>query len=135
MNKYLLPICALAAAITVMLGALGAHALKSILEPNQLISFETAVRYQFFHLLALLITGILSFQYSHVSFRWVIRLFGWGIGLFSGSIYLIIFCQHQVIELPRWLVLLTPLGGFCLTSGWVVLAVILYKRITQKVEN
>jgi uncharacterized membrane protein YgdD (TMEM256/DUF423 family) len=135
MNKYLLPICALLAAITVLLGALGAHTLKSILQPNQLISFETAVRYQFLHVLALLITGILRFYYTNVSFRWVIRLFGWGIVLFSGSIYLIIFCQHQLIELPRWLFLLTPLGGVCLTSGWVVMAVTLYKRISQKVEN
>lgn len=128
MNKNMLPICALFAAITVMLGALGAHALKSILQPAQLASFETAVRYQFFHLLALLITGVLSLHYSNVSFRWVIRLFSWGIALFSGSIYLIIFFQYQLIELPRWLVLLTPLGGLCLTSGWVAMAVTLYKN-------
>ncbi len=135
MNKYMLPICALVAAITVMLGALGAHALKGILQPTQLASFETAVRFQFFHLLGLLITGILSIHYSNVSFRWVVRLFSWGIALFSGSIYLIIYFQHQVIELPRWLVLLTPLGGLCLTSGWVAMAVTLYKSIAQKVEN
>jgi len=135
MNKYLLPICALVAAITVMLGALGAHALKTILQPNQLVSFETAVRYQFFHLLALLLTGILSLQFKNISFRWVVRLFSWGIALFSGSIYLIIFFQHQVIELPRFLVLLTPLGGICLTLGWVTMAISLYKGIAQKVEN
>jgi uncharacterized membrane protein YgdD (TMEM256/DUF423 family) len=135
MNKYMLPICALVAAITVMLGALGAHALKGILQPTQLASFETAVRYQFFHLLGLLITGILSIHHSNVSFRWVVRLFSWGIALFSGSIYLIIYFQHQMFELPRWLVLLTPLGGLCLTSGWVAMAVTLYKSIAQKVEN
>lgn len=135
MNKFLLPICALAAAITVMLGALGAHALKSMLQPNQLTSFETAVRYQFFHLLALLFTGLMSFHHTKVSFKWVIRLFSVGIVLFSGSIYLIIYFQYHLIDLPRGLVILTPLGGISLTAGWIVMAGILYKASTQKVEN
>lgn len=135
MYKYLLPICALAAAITVMLGALGAHALKAILQPNQLVSFETAVRYQFFHLLALMLTGSFNLHFKDISFRWTVRFFSTGILLFSGSIYLIIFFQHQIIDLPRWLVLLTPLGGLCLTAGWVTLSASLFRAIAQKVEN
>lgn len=135
MNKYMLPICALAAGLTVVMGAMGAHALKSILLPAQLDNYETALRYQFFHLLAILLTALLQFHFQSVSFRWVVRLFATGILLFCGSIYLIIVFQHNQLILPRSLFLLTPLGGFCLTAGWLVLARLLFKAITQKVEN
>ena len=100
MNKYLLPICALAAGLTVVMGAMGAHALKSILLPAQLDNYETALRYQFFHLLAILLTALLQFHFQSVSFRWVVRLFATGILLFCGSIYLIIVFQHNHLILP-----------------------------------
>jgi uncharacterized membrane protein YgdD (TMEM256/DUF423 family) len=135
MNKYLLPIVSLATAVTILMGAMGAHALKSILTSSQLDSYETALRYQLVHLLALLLTGLMTIQFKKISFKWVIRFFSWGILFFSGSIYLIIYFQHQTTSIPRGLVLLTPLGGLLLTTGWTALAATLYKAIAQQVEN
>jgi uncharacterized membrane protein YgdD (TMEM256/DUF423 family) len=135
MNKYLLPMVAIAMAITILMGAMGAHALKSVISNSQLDSYETALRYQLVHLLALLLTGLMTFQYKKISFKWVIRFFTCGILCFSGSIYMIIYLQHQAISIPRVLFLLTPLGGLCLTIGWITLAAFLYKGIAQQVEN
>jgi len=135
MNKYLLPMVAIAMAITILMGAMGAHALKTVLSTSQLDSYETALRYQLVHLLALLLTGLMTFQYKKISFKWVFRFFTCGILCFSGSIYMIIYLQHQAISIPRGLFLLTPLGGLCLTIGWITLAAFLYKAIAQQVEN
>jgi uncharacterized membrane protein YgdD (TMEM256/DUF423 family) len=81
------------------------------------------------------LTGLFSLHFSTFSFRWVTRLFIAGILLFSGSIYLIIICKYMQVEFPRLLVLLTPLGGVCLTAGWITLAITLQRAVTQKVEN
>lgn len=135
MNKKFLPLVAWATALTVVMGAMGAHALQTKLLPAQMNNYETALRYQFFHLLALLITGLFSLHFSTFSFRWVTRFFIAGILLFSGSIYLIIICKYMQVEFPRLLVLLTPLGGVCLTAGWITLAITLQRAVTQKVEN
>jgi len=135
MNRKLIPLFAWAAALTVVMGAMGAHALQSKLLPAQLDNYETALRYQFFHLLALLLTGIFSLHFNTISFRWVTRMFIAGILLFSGSIYLIILCKYWQIAFPKLLVLLTPLGGICLTAGWIALAITLQRALTQKVEN
>lgn len=135
MHKKLLPTIAWAAALTVVMGAMGAHALRAKLLPEQLENYETALRYQFFHLLALLLTGLFSLHFKTSSFRWVIRLFAAGILLFSGSIYLIVLCKYWQITFPRLLVLLTPLGGVCLTAGWIMLAITLQRALAQKVEN
>jgi uncharacterized membrane protein YgdD (TMEM256/DUF423 family) len=59
LSKYFISIAAFLGALTVALGAFGAHALKAVLSPAALITYETAVRYQMYHVVALLITGIL----------------------------------------------------------------------------
>ncbi|MCD8406648.1 DUF423 domain-containing protein [Tenacibaculum dicentrarchi] len=111
----------------VILGAFGAHALKSKLSSEALQSFETAVRYQFLHVLVLLFVNMFNEfnlkQKNRISF-----LFIAGIVLFSGSIYTI-----QLVEVPAkniWFV--TPLGGVLLIIGWSVMAFEFIKKLSNK---
>lgn len=96
-------------------GAFGAHSLKAMLQTEMLIVFETAVRYQMYHALALYITGWASQQYQHVALRAAGWLFVLGIVLFSGSLYVLAFSG------ARWLGALTPLGGLAFLAGWALL--------------
>ncbi|MEY3152270.1 MAG: hypothetical protein RLZZ333_867, partial [Bacteroidota bacterium] len=73
--------------IAVLLGAFGAHALKSILTPESLQSFQTALQYQMLHGIAILIVGLINGNTEKKSLGIVSQLFSIGIILFSGSIY------------------------------------------------
>ncbi len=102
-------------ALAVMLGAFGAHALKSRVEPDLLQVFETGVRYHMYHALAL-------FAVAWAAGRWpvtAVSAAGWlfvsGIIVFSGSLYLLVGTG------ARWLVAVTPLGGLALIAGWLAL--------------
>ncbi len=116
MNKSL-AFTAILGAITILLGAFGAHALKEILTPESLKSFETGVRYQMYHVIILILIN----TYAHFSIKVKQRLsflFFAGIFLFSGSIYAI-----TVGNIPAksiWFV--TPLGGLFFVFGWLYLA-------------
>jgi uncharacterized membrane protein YgdD (TMEM256/DUF423 family) len=101
-------------AIGVALGALGAHALKARLTPEQLTSWGTAVDYHLLHSVVLLGLALFSAATGR-SVQLPATLFTLGILLFSGSIYLLIL-SHQ-----RWLGPVTPLGGLCLIAAWVSL--------------
>ena len=116
MNKLFLTAGALFAAVAVMCGAFGAHFLKARLTAESLQTFETAVRYQFYHALALLIAGILYKEFSGMQLRWAGYLFITGIILFSGSLY--VLCAVQSM---RWVGAVTPLGGLCFITGWILL--------------
>jgi uncharacterized membrane protein YgdD (TMEM256/DUF423 family) len=100
----------------VALGAFGAHALKGRLSPQDLVTFETGVRYQMYHALALLLVA--SFLAKGPS--GANQLAGWaftvGIALFSGSLYLMVLTGY------RWLGPVTPLGGLAFLVGWGALA-------------
>jgi len=110
--KLNLKITALLGAVTVMLGAFGAHALKETLSIEALKSFETGVRYQMFHVIVLLfVNGYNGFS-NQVKNR-ISYLFFVGIICFSGSIYAITF---GVPATSIWFV--TPLGGLCLILAW-----------------
>ncbi|MFZ9240225.1 MAG: DUF423 domain-containing protein [Chitinophagaceae bacterium] len=108
--------------IAVMLGAFGAHALKSILAPESLQSFQTAVQYQMLHGIAILIVGLISGNTEKKSLGIVSQLFSIGIILFSGSIYLLSFLKYQAIEFPPFIALITPIGGLFMIVGWFNLA-------------
>jgi uncharacterized membrane protein YgdD (TMEM256/DUF423 family) len=95
-------------------GAFGAHALRARLGPSDLVTFETAVRYQMYHALALLLTGLLTDREVRVGASgW---LFLAGIVLFSGSLYLL------TLGGLRWMGAVTPLGGLAFILGWLLLA-------------
>lgn len=121
MRKWI-AFAAFSAAIAVILGALGAHALKTTLPEAQLASFETAVRYHIYHALAILLTSIIGLQLK-VSLQVTLWLFAIGTLLFSGSIYLLATIPLHGLEELRALGPVTPIGGVLLIAGWVGLAV------------
>jgi uncharacterized membrane protein YgdD (TMEM256/DUF423 family) len=121
-SPFLIP--ALLGSTAVLLGALGAHALKAICTPEQLQSFETAVRYQIYHSIALL---VLCSVPRSACVKLTERLWLWGTVLFSGSIYVLLFLkiQFHATSLSA-LGIITPLGGILMILGW--LNVIRFKR-------
>jgi uncharacterized membrane protein YgdD (TMEM256/DUF423 family) len=108
---------ALLAALAVILGAFGAHFLKTTLTAVALQTFETAVRYQFYHAFALLAAGIIYKDFSNKKVEWAGRLFVAGMVLFCGSLYML--CALPTL---RWIGAITPLGGLCFIAGWLLLA-------------
>ncbi|MEP7256176.1 MAG: DUF423 domain-containing protein [Ferruginibacter sp.] len=127
MNKGFLRTAAILGALSVALGAFAAHGLKQILPADLLQIFETAVRYQFYHVFALLAVGILYAAFPGKLMKWAGYLFITGIILFSGSLYLLCYAKHN--ELPlNWLGAITPLGGAAFIGGWVMLFAAVAKR-------
>jgi uncharacterized membrane protein YgdD (TMEM256/DUF423 family) len=107
----------LSGGLGVALGAFGAHALRDRLGPQMLAVFETGVRYQLIHALAMVAVGILEAR-GRGSPLLVSSgaLFAAGTLLFSGSLYLL------TLTGARWLGAITPLGGICFIGGWALLA-------------
>jgi uncharacterized membrane protein YgdD (TMEM256/DUF423 family) len=101
----------------VILGAFGAHALKEVLSESQLSSFQTGVRYQFFHGLTIL---ILSFNVNYFTERLssIIKIMSAGIILFSFSIYLLNI-QDLIGSSMSYLGPITPIGGLLLITSWI----------------
>jgi Uncharacterized small membrane protein len=128
MNRYALPLAFFLAASSVLLGALGTHALKAVLTSELLVSFETGVRYQFYHALAMIFTAILAevFKRNLTIVQWFFSL---GILFFSGSIYLLTYFKNTGIVGLKGLGLLTPVGGVCFIVGWLVLCIQFSKKI------
>ncbi|MBD80937.1 MAG: hypothetical protein CL840_18615 [Crocinitomicaceae bacterium] len=108
-------------AIAVVLGALAAHALKTFLPPQKLESFQTAVRYQMIHSIAIILVVLLAKNNFSVS-NWSYRFFQWGIILFSGSIYVLSTLPLHSLVWTKWLGPVTPIGGVLFILGWVFLA-------------
>lgn len=102
--------------LAVTFGAFGSHSLKAVLTQDMLAVFETGVRYQMYHALALLAVGWAAHQYPQASFPLAGWLFTAGIVLFSGSLYVL------TLSGERWLGAVTPLGGLCFLAGWGVFA-------------
>ena len=127
MNKLFLTFAAIAGAVAVLLGALAAHQLRQSMTVQALEVFETAVRYQFYHVFALLAVGILSERFPG---KWINRAGSCFIGgtiLFSGSLYMISGLMTAGTSGPMSLGILTPLGGVLFILGWLSLVVALLK--------
>ena len=101
-----------------VLGAMGAHALKPLLQTEQLQTFETAVRYQMYHAFALLFLAALEDKLNPKFVRWAFYTFLLGVFLFSGSLYLLSIHSLIGLENYKWLGPITPLGGLCFILGW-----------------
>ena len=117
--RLILQLTALLGALTVGIGAFGAHGLRPILEANgRLDTFETAVRYQFYHLLALLALGVLATARPDLrGLDTTALLWLAGTVVFSGSLYAI--CFTGITKFGA----VAPLGGVLLIAGWVRLLV------------
>lgn len=110
------------AGTAVILGAFGAHALKVKLSPEQLQIFETGVKYQMYHALAVLFLFLAG---EKLNPAWC-NASGWffisGILLFSGSLYLL--ANREILGIENWKSVLgpiTPLGGLSFVIGWALL--------------
>lgn len=115
--RLFLALGALAALTAVVIGAFGAHALKSRLSPEMLAVYHTGVAYHFSHALGLLLVG---FAFLHLPDSSVLRAAGWllaaGIVLFSFSLYAL------ALSGEKWLGAVAPLGGTAFILGWAALA-------------
>ena len=115
-------------AIAVGLGALGAHFLKDRLETgfitmDQINGFDTGVKYQVYHVLAMLMVVILKTNFDN---RWLSLAYGfffWGIILFSGSLYFLCTRNLMGAEWLKFLGPVTPIGGLSFVAGWICLGV------------
>ncbi len=103
--------------LAIALGAFGAHSLRENLSAEGTMIFETAVRYQMYHAIALIMTGLLGriSIASSATLRLPLVLFVLGIVLFSGSLYVLALSQL------RWIGFVTPLGGTAFLGGWTSL--------------
>ena len=117
-----LGIAGLFMATGIVVGALAAHALQKLLEARQLESLHTAVNYQLFNALGLLVIGLLLRADDLPALRTVAGLLIAGILAFSGGIYL------MLAGAPRFLGLVTPAGGILLIAGWAWFAVTMLRR-------
>jgi uncharacterized membrane protein YgdD (TMEM256/DUF423 family) len=121
MDRLFAGLGALLGFVGVALGAFGAHALRARLTPADLAIFETGVRYQMYHALAL-------FCVAWAATRWsggLVHAAGWsfvaGILVFSGSLYVLVLTGQ------RWMGAITPIGGVALLLGWALLAWRIFK--------
>ena len=127
MHKAFIKTAALTGALSVALGSFAAHGLKKILSAESLSIFETAVRYQFYHVFALLGVGILYTSYPNNTMKWAGYFFISGMILFSGSLYLLCYIKHNAIPL-QWIGAITPFGGACFITGWILLCFAVMKK-------
>ena len=120
--KKNLVIASLIGVSTIVLGAFGAHALQETLSVNELKSFETAVRYQMYHVIVLLFvnsfSGFILKDKNTISY-----LFFAGILFFSGSIYVITLGVN-----PKSIWFVTPLGGLFFILGWLKMGISYFKK-------
>ena len=121
MTKKYIIIGALLAGTAVILGAMNAHYLKQFFDPSTTASFDTGVRYQMYHALAILAIASLSKYIDQKQRKRIVVLLSLGVLLFSGSIYLLCgFKANGIIGL-KGLGILTPIGGLILILGWILL--------------
>ena len=128
MHRQALISGALLAAVAVILGAFGAHALKAVLDANQLNTFEVGVRYHFYHSFALLIAGIIHQAHPNKQVRLAYIFFLIGIILFSGSLYIMTLFNVQGVVGLRGIGAVTPVGGLFFILGWIMLLVGVLKK-------
>ena len=112
--------------LSVVIGAFGAHALKPLISAKMMAVYNTAVQYQMFHALALLILGVLlhtlvSTDLQAKRFRLAGKLFLVGLVLFCGSLYLLAITSVKILGA------ITPLGGLAFILAWLVLFYALYR--------
>lgn len=131
MSKKVISTAALLGMIAIILGAFGAHALKKVLSTEELVTFETGVRYQMYHALFLLFIG-LSSSLSIKSQKLIYYLTLSGVLLFSGSIYLLATNSLTSFDFKK-IGFITPIGGVLLISAWVVLLFDFLKNNKRKI--
>jgi uncharacterized membrane protein YgdD (TMEM256/DUF423 family) len=134
-NKYL-RWAALLGGTGVAIGAFGAHGLKKLTsDPVILNGFETGVKYQIYHALALLGLAIFMDRNPLNRLRWAANCFIAGIFFFSGSLYGLTFLKINESSYADWLGPVTPLGGVILLLGWAYIVAATIIRNPSKRES
>ena len=110
-------------ALAVVLGAFGAHGLKSHLTAEMMSVYKTGVEYHFYHALGLLLVGVLAVVMPELSFKWPALFLFIGIILFSGSLYV------MAVTGIKWLGAITPIGGVSFIVGWVLMILAVWKKV------
>jgi uncharacterized membrane protein YgdD (TMEM256/DUF423 family) len=126
MERKIILTAAIFGILAIILGAFGAHALKEILTPGQLTSFETGVRYQMYHAFFLFFVASrkeLSLKALKVIYNLVLA----GVLFFSGSIYLLATKNVTHIDF-KIIGFVTPIGGLLLIFAWLVLFATFFKK-------
>ena len=119
-SRSILILAGIFGALSVALGAFGAHALQDILSADRLETWNTAVTYQMWHVLAILSLVLIS-KVFELELKWPINLMILGILIFSGSLYLL--CLTDI----NWLGAITPIGGVCFILGWLLVGWNIFK--------
>jgi len=130
MNKTILISGSLLGLTGIVLGAFAAHGLKELISPESVQTFETGVRYQMYHALFLLFIGSTAFVSSKAK-KQIFYLVMIGLLFFSGSIYGLATNLLTNFDFKS-IAFITPIGGLCLITSWVLLFV---NFIKIKVEN
>lgn len=126
MDKKVISAAAILGAIAIILGAFGAHALKKVLEMDQLATFETGIKYQMYHALFLLFVGT-SALVTEKAKKYILYLVVVGVLFFSGSIYLL--ATNGLLSFDfRIIGFITPIGGLLLIIAWIYLFVDILKK-------
>lgn len=113
--KTIIFLAALLLALGVVIGAFGAHGLQKMVEADKLVTFETGVRYHFFHSLGLLAVGIIGLIKPNFKANKSVIFFLAGILLFSFN------CYFYVLTGVKTFAMIVPVGGFSFILGWVAL--------------
>ncbi|CAH0153665.1 hypothetical protein SRABI80_00688 [Peribacillus frigoritolerans] len=109
--------------IAVALGAFGAHGLEGKIPDRYLETWQTAVQYQMFHAVGLLVLGLLAGKIDSPLINWSGWLMLIGIILFSGSLFVLSVTQIKVLGA------ITPLGGVSFLVAWVLMIIAAYKYL------
>ena len=122
MKGYIV-IASLLAALAILFGAFGSHALKERLSVQSLEVYDTATRYLMFHALGIFLIAILGFQLPKESLETPVTMMIVGTSIFSGSLYLIAMLNFKKLGM------VTPIGGLLLIVSWLLLAYNIYKTV------
>lgn len=112
-------------ALAVIFGAFGAHAIRDAVSPESYQSYQTGILYHFLHSFGIILIALIVYAgwMDPLKGKWVVRLFGTGILLFSGSIYLLATREISGFDWARLAGPLTPIGGVCFIAGWILSAI------------
>ena len=122
MKGYII-IASLFAALAILFGAFGSHALKERLSPQSLEVYDIATRYLMFHALGIFLIALLGFQLPKESLEMPVTMMIVGTSIFSGSLYLIAMLDFKKLGM------VTPIGGLLLIVSWLLLAYNTYKTV------
>ncbi|RYY89423.1 MAG: DUF423 domain-containing protein [Chitinophagaceae bacterium] len=128
MQKTFLSLGAILAGLGVILGAFGAHKLKTLVGPDVVSTYQTGVQYQMYHAFALIITGILWERMPSGALNTAGWCFLTGIVLFSGSLYLLASLKAMDKVGLSGIGIITPIGGLFFIAGWIALLAGMLRR-------